>query len=193
MELILASASQRRKELMALMGYDYRICVSHAEENIPFTNPGAFVEDLANIKAQEVLSKNPNACVIGSDTVVWLDDKIIGKPADRAEAYQTLRALSGRTHTVYTGVAICSKDKRITFHDTTSVTFNELSDPEIWAYINTGEPMDKAGAYGIQGPASLFVKKIEGCYFTVIGLPNPRVYNILKEFDIYPTWVNIEK
>lgn len=188
MELILASASPRRREMLHLMGYAFEVEPSHAEENIDLTEPGEYVSRLAEIKAASVAAHHPNACVLGSDTIVYLDGEILGKPHDEEDAFRLLSKLSGRTHTVYTGVAVIAGEKRHVFYDKADVTFCTLTDDEIRDYISTGEPMDKAGAYGIQGPATVFVKEIVGCYFTVIGLPNPRVYSTLKEFGITPAW-----
>ncbi len=188
MELILASASPRRREMLHLMGYEFEVEPSRAEENIDLTEPGEYVSRLAEIKAEYVAAHHSNACVLGSDTIVYLDGEILGKPHDEQDAFRLLSKLSGRTHTVYTGVAVIAGERRRVFYDKADVTFCILTDDEIRDYISTGEPMDKAGAYGIQGPATVFVKEIAGCYFTVIGLPNPRVYAALKEFGIIPAW-----
>ena len=112
----------------------------------------------------------------------------MGKPRDEEDAFHILSTLSGRTHTVFTGVAIIAGDKETIFYDKAEVTFKTLEPDEISDYIATGEPMDKAGAYGIQGPATVLVEKIDGCYFTVIGLPNPKVYDALKAMGILPKW-----
>ena len=186
MDLILASQSPRRRELFDLIGLQYTAMVSDANEDIPLTEPGAYVEKLALIKAEAIFEKTPDACVVGADTIVWLDETIIGKPKDEADASRILRTLSGRTHLVYTGLAVLAPGSREVFHDITKVTFASLSDEEIWAYIKTGDPMDKAGAYGVQGRAAIFVQKVDGCYFTVIGLPVPRLYKALIKFGIKP-------
>jgi len=190
MELILASGSQRRRELFSLMGLNYTIRVSEADENIPPCPPEQMVETLALRKAEAVKKDAPGACVVGADTIVYMEDfdEIIGKPRDEEDAYRILRKLSGRTHTVYTGLAVLTDAGVQCCHDTTRVEFAELSDEEIRAYIQTGEPMDKAGAYGVQGIASVFVKKVEGCYFTVIGLPVQKLYGLLKNVGICPQW-----
>ena len=124
--------------------------------------------------------------MVGADTIVWLDGEIIGKPRDEGDAYRILRSLSGRTHTVYTGLAVLAPGSRQILHDTTQVTFRSLEDEEIWAYIRSGEPMDKAGAYGVQGLAAILVERINGCYFTVIGLPVPKLYLALRQLGIRP-------
>ena len=162
MRLILASQSPRRREMLALMGYAYEIVVSDADEHVPPCAPAEFVERLALRKAEAVFASYGDCCVVGADTIVYLDGSIIGKPADASDAFRILRTLSGRTHTVYTGVAVLSGMRRIVFHDAAEVTFAPLSDEEIHAYIATGEPLDKAGAYGIQGPGSLLVERLEG-------------------------------
>lgn len=182
--LILASASPRRSEILRKAGYDFKVIPSCADENIsPIPNsPALFVEKLAHIKAEEVFLKNPDACVIGADTVVVLDGKILGKPKDENDAFLMLKSLSGKTHTVYTGVSVISKDKTVTFNEASRVTFNTLSDDEIHAYIATKEPMDKAGSYGIQGYGAVFVSHIDGCYFNIMGLPISKLYNVLKQF-----------
>lgn len=188
MELILASASPRRREMLALMGYDFTVKPSRAEENIGHCAPGEYVSRLARIKAAAVAEENPGCCVLGSDTIVYLDGEILGKPRDKEDAFRILSTLSGRTHTVFTGVAIIADGKETVFYDKAEVTFKTLEPSEIRDYIATGEPMDKAGAYGIQGPATVLVEKIDGCYFTVIGLPNPKVYDALKAMGILPKW-----
>lgn len=189
MRLILASQSPRRREMLALMGYDYEVVVSDADEHVPPCEPGAFVEKLALRKASVVYAAHPDCCVVGADTVVYLDGNIIGKPEDEADAFRILRTLSGRTHTVYTGVSVLAKAQSILFHDAAEVTFAPLSDVEIRSYIATGEPLDKAGAYGIQGPGSLLVERLEGCYFTIIGMPNPKLYRALRAVGVLPCWM----
>ena len=192
MRLILASQSPRRRKMLALMDYEYEVIVSDANEDVPPCAPAEFVEKLAERKAEAVFSSHEDCCVIGADTIVYLDGSIIGKPKDRDDAFRILSLLSGRTHTVYTGVAILANGKRHLFHDETDVTFAALSPEEIRAYIGTGEPLDKAGAYGIQGPGSLLVERVNGSYFNVIGMPNEKLYRALKEFGIYPRWMRTE-
>ena len=189
MKLILASGSARRRELMELMGYDFEVIPANANEDIPPAAPDVFVQRLALEKARAIHAAHPGACVVGCDTIVWLDGEIIGKPADEADALRILRKLSGRAHTVYTGAAVLCGDREEVFCDETRVRFNPLSNEEILAYIATGEPMDKAGAYGIQGPGSILVERVEGCYFTVMGLPNPKLYRALRAAGISPRWM----
>ncbi len=186
MNLILASQSPRRRELFELIGLPFTPLISQADEDIPLEEPGAYVEKLALRKAEAVFAEHPQACVVGADTIVWLDGAIIGKPDGEADAYRILRTLSGRTHRVYTGLAVLTPDSQEVLHDITYVTFAPLSDEEIWAYIKTGDPLDKAGAYGVQGKAAIFVEKVEGCYFTVIGLPIPKLYRALAKVGIRP-------
>lgn len=174
---------------MDLMGYDFEAVATGADEDIPPCAPGEYVEKLALIKAREVFAQSPEACVVGCDTIVWLDGEIIGKPRDEQDAFRILKKLAGRAHVVYTGVAILAPGRESVFFDQTKVTFNRLSDAELRAYITTGEPLDKAGAYGIQGPGSFLVERVEGCYFTVMGLPNPRLYRALQGFGVTPRWM----
>lgn len=188
MELILASQSPRRRELFSLVGLDYTAITSDADENIPFTEPGEFVEQLALRKASAVKKDNPGACVVGADTIVWLNGEIIGKPRDPEDAVNILKKLSGKTHTVYTGVAVLTDQGYDVCHDTTEVTMEDIPETDIRAYVASGEPLDKAGAYGIQGPAAVFVKRVEGCYFTVIGMPMHKLYHMLAKVGIYPDW-----
>jgi len=184
MKLILASQSPRRREMLTLMGLKFEIIVSDVEEIAPpNAGPGELVEQLALQKAQAVFMHHPEDCVVGSDTIVYIDGQIIGKPKDEADAFRILSTLQGRQHTVYTGVAVLSPKGQDIRHATTKVTFAPMSEEEIRWYISTGEPLDKAGAYGIQGPGGMFVEKVEGNYFTVIGMPLPVLYRMLKKAD----------
>lgn len=189
MRLILASGSARRRELLELMEYDFEVVATNADEDIALCAPGEYVEKLALMKAREILEKNPEACVVGCDTIVWLDGEIIGKPADAQDAFRILKKLIGKWHTVYTGVAVLTGESMNVFCDETNVKFNMLSDEELKGYISTGEPLDKAGAYGIQGPGSILVERVDGCYFTVMGLPNPALYQALKAIEVFPRWM----
>lgn len=152
------------------------------------TEPGDFVEQLALRKAGAVKKDKPGACVVGADTIVWLDGEIIGKPRDPEDAVSILKKLSGKTHTVYTGVAVLTDQGCDVCHDTTEVTMEAIPEADIRAYVASGEPLDKAGAYGIQGPAAVFVKRVEGCYFTIIGMPMHKLYHMLAKVGIYPDW-----
>lgn len=184
-DFILASASPRRRELLSLSGFSFDVIPSQADENISENlSPEQTVKALARLKAESVFSEHRDKVVFGCDTVVYLDGEILGKPKDNEEAYAMLKKLSGKTHTVSTGVCIMSKDKEILFSDTTKVTFYTLSDETIKSYIATNECCDKAGAYGIQGYGSVLVKEIQGDYFSVMGLPVARSARALSEFGI---------
>ena len=170
--LILASGSPRRRELLSLITDEFEILVSGCDEFVPEGTPAEKVPAiLAEQKALAVAKLRPEDTVIGSDTVVVLNDEIFGKPKDKAHAHAMLKALSGKKHFVYTGVAVAEKGKVRSFVQKTEVEFYELSDETIEKYIATGESMDKAGAYGIQGKGSVLVKGIVGDYFNVMGLP----------------------
>ncbi len=175
-KMILASASPRRKELMKQAGFEFDIEVSDKEEELNIDDPEETVLKLSLVKAMDVASRHPEeVVVIGADTVVACDHKILGKPHSEEEAFDMLKMLQGRTHQVYTGVAILSgpsEDRKVcSFAECTQVTMYPVSDEAIRAYIRTGEPMDKAGAYGIQGRAGVFIRGIEGDYNNVVGLP----------------------
>ena len=185
--LILASASPRRRELMEKLHRPFLCEVSSCKEELPEGLPATeAAEYLAVQKAQGVLSRHredpEEPVVIGSDTVVICDGQILGKPKDPEDACRMLRALSGRTHLVCTGVCICSPKKTCSFTSTTEVRFYPLTNEEIQAYVQSGEPMDKAGAYGIQGDGALLVEEIRGDYYSVMGLPIARVVRSLRSF-----------
>ncbi len=170
--LILASSSPRRKELLENLHLNFHIYSSDIDESFePGTSPEEVVMGLAERKARAVFSKHPNDFIIGSDTVVVFDGAILGKPTGHEEAVGMLRLLSGQAHEVYTGVSIISPGNEVRFFEKTKVHFWELTDREIEYYVNSGEPFDKAGGYGIQGLGSMLVKKIDGDYFAVMGLP----------------------
>lgn len=184
--LILASASPRRRELLAQAGFTFDVKPAHVNEDPhPGEDPIAYVVRLARDKAQSVFtqisSEGPSQqqVVLGADTTVTLDGHILAKPEDAADAARMLRMLSGRTHRVITGVAIASATGTQVAAEVTGVQFLTLSDEEIAAYIATGEPMDKAGAYGIQGYAARWIPRIQGCYFNVVGLPLALVTTML--------------
>ena len=178
--IILASSSPRRRELLSMIGLNYVIETSGEEEVQPHGLPPAeFVKTLALQKAQPVADLHPGDCVIGADTIVYLEGDILGKPhtPDVAKAY--LRRMQGKQHIVFTGVAVLKNGKVDVRHCETTVTFAPMTPREIDAYVATGEPLDKAGAYGVQGPGGIFVERVEGNYFNVIGLPLPMLYNML--------------
>lgn len=189
MKIILASASPRRSALLKVLGLDFDVIVSETDETIDGTlTVGEIVKDLSFQKASEVAKKvGSDAIVIGADTVVAIDGKILGKPSDEDEAFNMLKSLSGRTHAVFTGFTIIrtSDQKRVTDFEQTSVTFKELSDIEIKEYIKTNNTLDKAGAYSIQGTASSFVTRLDGDYNNVVGLPIYKLSRYLyNEFNI---------
>ena len=182
-KIVLASQSPRRKEIMETAGFEFEIIVSNAEEKIEENlSPEEVAKSLSLQKAQAVASDNPEKIVIGADTIVVLDNEILGKPKDRNDAYKMLKKLSGKSHKVYTGIAVICGEKIVSEAVSTEVEFFELSDEEIIKYIETNEPMDKAGSYGIQGRGCLLVKGIRGDYFNVVGLPIATLSKIIKEF-----------
>lgn len=183
MKLILASASPRRRELMKLITEDFTAVSSDVDETLPQgIMPLEASEYLAAIKAEAIAPEYPDDVVIGCDTTVISENKILGKPHDRAHAEQLLRDLSGKTHTVVTGCAIVSGERKHSFSVYTDVTFRSLPEADILTYISTDEPYDKAGGYGIQGKGALLVEKISGDYFNVVGLPVSRLNYELNEF-----------
>ena len=187
MKYILASASPRRRELLTQAGIEYTVIPSKVEEKISKTIPSDVVMELALLKAEDVFDRHgdEDCTVIGADTVVVYRNEILGKPGDEEEACDMLSMLSDRTHQVYTGVALVSMEngqKKVrTFYERTDVTFYPVSRGEIAAYAATGDPLDKAGAYGIQGPFAVHIRGIEGDYNNVVGLPIAKLYQELKK------------
>lgn len=185
--IILASASPRRKELLANIGLDFEVIPSSIEENPGEVFSYEKIEQIAREKAMDVAGKvDYPAIIIGSDTVVTIDNKILGKPEDKNDAFNMLRLLSGRTHKVVSAIAVHDSEtgKTRTASVTSEVEFRELTDREIRAYITTGEPFDKAGAYAIQGKAGTFVRAIKGCYSNIVGISVFKLAEMLKEFGI---------
>ncbi len=183
MEYILASASPRRKELLAMLDIPFTVCVSGCDETLPESLAVRdAAEYLAVQKAAFVANEHPEQVVIGVDTTVLLDDCILGKPKDYADCVRMLHALSDRVHTVKTGVALFHQGKSMSFTEETQVQFYPLTDAEIEAYAKTDEPYDKAGGYGIQGKAALFVRGIAGDYYNVVGLPIGKLARHLRIF-----------
>jgi septum formation protein len=180
--IVLASQSPRRAELLRNAGITFRVQPAHIPEEImPHESPSDYVQRLARDKARTVHAQlDGNEIVLGADTTVVIDGGVLEKPADHDDARRMLRKLSGRTHEVLTGVCVKGKDFEDVQVETTEVRFAQLSEQEIEEYVASGEPMDKAGAYGIQGMASRFSERIEGDYFNIVGLPVPRVYRMLK-------------
>ena len=181
MKIILASASPRRKELLEQLGLTFLVFPAQGEEKQVGDTPSEIVMNLAKVGEQDSL-------VIGADTVVVKDGKVLGKPKNREDAFTMLKGLSGSIHEVYTGVSLWMREdgKKVqySFYECTKVTMYPVTDEELNRYIDTGEPMDKAGAYGIQGKAAAFIEKIEGDYNNVVGLPIARIYQELKQLGI---------
>lgn len=183
--MILASASPRRRELLSQIGIEHEVIPSNKDEILPKMHPAKAAEALSRGKALDVAKDiDDKAVIIGADTVVAYAGEILGKPKNEEDAFRMLHMLQGEEHEVYTGVTFIVKENGReyieSFCESTKVMMYPASEEEIWAYIATGEPMDKAGAYGIQGRAAAFVKKIEGDYNNVVGLPIARLYQILK-------------
>ena len=197
--IILGSASPRRRELLAQIGAEFEVRVSNKEEIYHSTVPEEIVKELALMKAENVaaeLAEENSAwavkstVVIGADTIVVLDGKILGKPADEADAVRMLNSLQGRRHDVYTGVAVLDYDENgekhvYNYSVGTAVHVNGMTDEEIRAYVKTKDPLDKAGAYGIQGRFAAHIDRIEGDYYNVVGLPVSRVYRTLRELGVF--------
>ena len=186
--IILASASPRRKELMEQAGYIFEIQVSKKEEFYTSTEPDDIVKELALLKAKDIADNNEqnNMVIIGADTVVAYGGKILGKPKSEEEAFDMIKSFQGDKHQVYTGVAVLSYDtqgrEEIVNHAVkTDVYVNAMTDEEIWKYIKADNVLDKAGSYGIQSGFAVYIEKIEGDYFNVVGLPVSYIYNVLKE------------
>ncbi|HGG0417334.1 Maf-like protein [Clostridium botulinum] len=189
--IILASASQRRQELLKRILGNFQIIVSDFDESsIPFKNNiPSYVMNLAEGKARSVSKRimdQDNNLIIGCDTIVAFNNRILGKPKDKKDAFEMLQALSGNEHEVYSGLAILDvkSNKIIKDFVCTKVKFSKLSSVQIEKYINTGDPMDKAGAYGIQGKAGVFVENINGCYYNVVGLPLNKLNSMLMEMGV---------
>lgn len=188
-KMILASASPRRRELLEQGGIPFTVIPSHAEEKLTTTQPGLAVEELSYLKCSDIYEKfTEDVVVIGADTVVASEGKILGKPSSKEDAVKMLQSLQGKAHEVYTGVTIIVREgeenRKKTFHEKTKVVFYPMSEEEIRSYVDTGEPMDKAGAYGIQGKSAIFIKEISGDYNNVVGLPLARLYQELKNMGI---------
>ena len=188
MKFILASSSPRRRELLLRLQTPFDIILPDVDESIipPEGSPETYCTALAELKANDISQHYPNNLVIGSDTIVVLDNNIMGKPEDKKMAQNMLKTLSGKTHHVYTGVCLKWADKNIhhLFAEITMVTFRELSEADINHYIESCPPYDKAGSYGIQDWSAVFVKEIKGCYDNVVGFPISRFYEELKKLGI---------
>ncbi|MCR6111499.1 septum formation inhibitor Maf [Bacillus sp. A301a_S52] len=184
--VILASQSPRRRQLLEQVNIPFTVVPSSVEEIVDKTlSPAEIAMSLSKQKADEIFKRHPESVVLGADTIVVAQDSILEKPFDVQEAYDMLQLLSGASHSVVTGVTINSYENTVSFYEETIVHFYALTHEEIELYVESGEPFDKAGAYGIQGLGATLVKKIEGDYFTVVGLPIAKVVQVLKEFQIY--------
>lgn len=189
-QVILASGSPRRKELLELIGVEFNIITSNKEEIITSTNPEEVVKELSMMKAEDVAERVPGpAVILGADTVVAHGGRILGKPKDAEDAVNMIRSFAGDDHYVYTGVCIIRKEadgteKKISFAEGTRVTVYPMTEEEIKRYVASGEPMDKAGAYAIQGLFAPYIKGIEGDYYNIVGFPIAGIYQRLKEEGI---------
>lgn len=186
-KLVLASSSPRRQELLKMLGLNFTVIPSSIEEeHFAALPPEEMVKELSKAKAEEVGVQVENALVIGSDTIVTLEGKILGKPANPGEAMRMLKNLRNKEHTVITGLAIydTNSGRTLVDFDQTQVFMGSISDSDIENYVKTGEPLDKAGAYGIQGIGGAFIESIRGSYYTVVGLPIHKLRNMLKEFGV---------
>lgn len=185
--IILASASPRRQALLRELGVDYEVVVPAVDEgSVTAATPGELAEARALLKAKAAAETTADGITIGADTIVVCDGDVLGKPKDEADAVRLLETLSGRTHVVITGVGVCEAagGRSIVDKSETEVTFRQLERAEIERYVATGEPMDKAGAYGIQGKGALLVQGIVGDYFNVVGLPLVLLDSMLRQFDV---------
>jgi septum formation protein len=189
LKLVLASGSPRRRELLQSIGLDFDVMVSNVEEGAhPDEKPDAYVTRLALEKAVDVATRRPREWVIAADTIVCLDDNILEKPRDRDDAIRILTLIVGREHVVYTGLALLNRsigysDSRVT---TTRVRMAELTGPDVEWYVDTGEPMDKAGAYAVQGIGAMFIESVQGNYTNVVGLPLSVLFNMMRSAGIDP-------
>jgi septum formation protein len=190
-KIILASASPRRRELMEQAGYEFEIQVSHKEETYVSETPAEIVKELALLKAKDIAEQNvqQDLIVIGADTVVAYEGRILGKPKSREDAFDMIQSFQGDKHQVYTGVAILhygqdGREEIINHAVKTDVYVNVMTEEEIWRYIDSDNVMDKAGSYGIQSGFAIHIEKIEGDYFNVVGLPISYIYSELKQFNV---------
>lgn len=184
-DIILASASPRRRELLSQIGLEFTVLPSEVEEKITSREPVAVVQELSWQKAADVAerTKNVDGIVLGADTIVVYEGEILGKPADEKDAKRMISMLQGKTHSVYTGVTLICGDQTITFAEETKVSMYPMTEEEICWYASSGEPLDKAGAYGIQGLCARFIRSIQGDYNNVVGLPVARIYQELKKIQ----------
>jgi len=186
LKIVLASASERRQELLGRLVEEFTTIISSFDEDtVRFKgNVSNYVEEIALGKAKDVMNKvQESSIIIGADTVVTLDNRVLGKPKDNVDAYNMLKSLSNKTHQVYTGVVLINTDTKKIIKESivTEVVFSKLTENDINSYIKSGEPMDKAGAYGIQGKGGIFAKEIRGCYYNVVGLPLNKLNEMIKD------------
>ena len=182
MKIVLASQSPRRQELIKLITNNVRVQVADIDETMDASKP--VYDEVARVSLMKALAIGAtNGVVVAADTVVVCDDRVLGKPKDEQDAFRMLSMLSGRSHQVMTGLSVVKGEMHISVTEVTDVYFRKLSDDEIWAYIKSKDPMDKAGSYGIQSGAALFVEKIHGDYFNVVGLPVCRLGQLLRELE----------
>jgi len=187
-KLVLASSSPRRIELLKQIGFDFEVIPAHIEEEkVINLNPDELVKKIAVEKVISVSRKVRNSIVIGADTLVYAENKILGKPGTEKEALDMLLLLSNKWHKVYSGIAVLDTEtqKLIVDVEESSVKFKGISEKEARNYIQTGEPMDKAGAYAIQGKGAVFIERIEGCYYNIVGLPLFKLVKLLEQFNVY--------
>lgn len=186
--IILASGSPRRRQLLEQVGIAFTVAPSQAEEAVDVSRlaPAVQARALAQAKARDVSQGYPDQIVLGADTIVVAGSEVLGKPADGAAAAAILERLQGRSHEVITGVALvhAATGRELVAHEATTVWIRPLTTAQIWRYVNSGEPMDKAGAYAVQGRAGALVERISGCYYNVVGLPLPRVVRMLEELGM---------
>jgi septum formation protein len=186
-KLVLASASPRRQKLLSIFGMEFEIFPAEIDEsNYSSVNPADIVLELSEMKAEAVRLQFKDSIIIGSDTLVWLNGKLLSKPIDEEDAFRMLSELSGKTHKVFTGITILDTETGAKVQDyaETDVTFREIQDYEKLAYLAGGSPLDKAGAYGIQDDfGAVFVTHINGCYYNIVGLPVSKLYSMLKSFS----------
>lgn len=184
-KIVLASASPRRRHLLGQLGVDLEVRPPDLEERSrPGESPEAQAERLAREKVGAIAIDSPHELVVGADTLVVVDDRVLGKPRDPADARRMLRELAGRTHHVITGVAVAHEGRVVSGHERTAVRFRPLEDPEIEAYVDSGEPLDKAGAYGAQGLGSLLIAEVHGCFYNVVGLPLVRLLELIRGLKV---------
>ena len=190
MNLVLASESKRRQQLLKLLNINFKVSPSNIDESKIIKNnynPNLLCEKLAYLKAQKVKHLYPNDIIIGGDTIVVIKNEILGKPTSKDNAFKMLKKLNNRTHSVITGVSIQCKLKNIshTFHEITNVTFKKITKQDIEYYIEKCQPYDKAGSYGIQDWSAIFVKKIDGCFYNVVGFPISKFHYEFKKLGLY--------